>query len=367
MRAGLRLLAFPCALLVAASPSAGRQADPPSDAQLFAAWKKLSAEVRFEVVEWFSAEVQYVGTFQRELLEYVLRDPERDPFGWPELERAPVFDPKVHAPAQPIARKWLDADSSTAKRAREKIFASVPERRLESAWVYDHVSGEPRRVAALDDPERLFRNAVAGFPPWLDLAEALVERTLDDGSEREALAGFAHAYTDRSGNVYPGVTLYDAWASGTSIEMPDVDTLGIIHEVLDDWKSWKAPVTSQGPLYDKLTEIYVPARRHRGLRLALARTYLTGSAVLRDSYEGNLVRFHALWEKYASEPGKLAEALPESDAWADWLGAWVKEVDASPELLEAGRVRLATLDRDARTVRALLVRVMRELGALGGH
>ena len=45
--------------------------------------------------------------------------------------------------------------------------------------------------------------------------------------ERSALAAFGPAYTDRNGNVYPGVTLYDAWASGPEIEMPDVDVLGV--------------------------------------------------------------------------------------------------------------------------------------------
>jgi hypothetical protein len=42
-----------------------------------------------------------------------------------------------------------------------------------------------RRVVSADEPQRIFENALRGHPPKLDLAEALVERMLDDGSQKQ--------------------------------------------------------------------------------------------------------------------------------------------------------------------------------------
>ena len=136
----------------------------------------------------------------------------------------------THAPAQPIPRKSLAADSRRVKKKREEFFFRVPDRKLDSAWVYDYAARELRRTQELDDPDRIFRNGLAGFPPDLDLAEALVEMALDDGAEQDKARAFGHAYTDRTGNVFTGLTLYDAWASGSNMEMPDIDNLGILHD-----------------------------------------------------------------------------------------------------------------------------------------
>jgi signal transduction histidine kinase len=78
-----------------------------------------------------------------------------------------------------------------------------------------------RRVVRLRDPDdaaALFENALAGAPPDTDLVEAYVERALDDGAQQAALAAVAHAYTDRDGNVYEGLTLYDVDARDVARE-----------------------------------------------------------------------------------------------------------------------------------------------------
>ena len=144
--------------------------------------------------------------------------------------------------------------------------------RLDRGLGYDYATREVRHTRDVKDPERIFKNGLAGCAPDLDLCAALVERMLDDGSQQKTLAAFAHAYTDRDGRVYPGVTLYDAWSSGVEIEMPDVDTLGIVHTLLDDWKTWKAPVdaSQHDKLYAKIGELYRALHRLQGLRHALA-------------------------------------------------------------------------------------------------
>jgi hypothetical protein len=213
----------------------------------------------------------------------------------------------------------------------------------------------------------LFHNALAGFPPDLDLAVALIERALDDGKEQSALAAFAHAYTDRTGTVYPGITLYDALSSGLEIEMPDVDVLGVIHELSNDWKTWIAPVpdSQHRALYGKYGEHYAAAKQHRGLRTALATTFLSGTIALRDGYTGNRDRLHAWWDEHASTPEALAKELPSSAKWASFLEGWSKRIDDSADLTQRGIVRRATLDADAARVRQTVVLVLGEVGALG--
>jgi hypothetical protein len=342
---------------------------PVTDEAVRAAWDKLEDGDKKEIVEWFSAEAQYLDTFQNRLLAFALAKPERDMFQWPQLERSTWFDPETHAAVQPIPRKWVAAGSSTAKKLRERVFRKIPERRLDSAWVYDYTTREPRRVKDLEDPERLFANALAGFPPNLDYAEVLIERLLDDGSLKKELTVFAHAYTDRVGNAFAGVTLYDVWGATVEMEMPDIDCLGVVHELLDDWKTWKAPVSKQKSLYAKIETLYLPARNHRALRHALARSFLTGDAVLRDNYQLNLDLFHAVWEANNSTPSKLAEELPTPKDWAKWLEGWGKKTSGKPksvafERWQKGQGRKQTLISDSARVRATLVRIMREYGAL---
>jgi len=350
----------------AALQGAKKPARPPSDRAVTKAWRKLGPDGRQEIVDWFSAEVEFLDTFQMRLIRFALEDPERPPLLWPERESSRTYDAATHAPSQPIERKWLPEGSRVLKRFRVRVFKKIPERRLDSAWEYDYATRELRRVPgkSLDDVERIFQNALAGFPPNLDMAEALVERALDDGAQRRVLEAFAHAYTDRDGRAFRGVSLYDAWCSGFEMEMPDVDTLGVIHEVLDDWSTWKAPVRKQASLYDRIGELFADARRHRGLRHALARSYLTGDVVLRDNYQLNLDRLHALWDMNSSEPKTLAKRLPAAEDWEDWLDQTFSRINKDEALWAAGLGRRATLVADAARVRATLARVMREYGAL---
>jgi hypothetical protein len=327
---------------------------------VLAVWEKLEPDVRVEIVEWFRSEVVWLDTFQNKLLRFVLDDQPRDPGTWPIAEPAPCFDPATHAPAQPIPRKPLSESGAEVRKKREEFFYRVPERKLDSAWTYDYAARELRRTQRLDDPERIFRNALKGFPPDLDLAEALVEMALDDGAEQQCAAAFAHAYTDRLGNVFTGLTLYDAWASGSNMEMPDIDNLGVIHDLLDEWKKYKAPVPTgkQKRLYDEVGELFLAIHRQRGLRHALAMAFLTGYPALRDNYGANLERFHALWDTHESTPEKLRAALPAAKDWQSFLEKWIAKHDRSKALGEAGLKRRDALHNDGLWVRKTLVDIL---------
>jgi hypothetical protein len=248
---------------------------------------------------------------------------------------------------------------------RAEVSRTRPPRHLRRAWSYDWASGEPRRVPVKNDVERIFENALAGFAPDLDLAEVLVLAALDTGEQRVVLGAFDHAYTDRGGRVF-ALSLYEAWASGVEIEMPDVDILGIVHTVLEDWKRWVAPVPARKhkALYATLGELFASARRYRGLREALAALYLNARPVLWDGYGESLVRLHALWARDTSLPTRLSERLPaDPEVWTDFLATWAETCQAEPDLRAAGLAREAALSTDAARVRATLVRVLEQMGA----
>ena len=354
--------ALALACLATALPA---QTPEPTDERLREAWSYLLPEEREEVGEWFRAEVGYLDLYVNKMIAYVLAGQDRDRGMWPAPEPAPCFDPKEHCPAQPIARTPLRADSSELKRARKRMLPSADVDGLHRVWSYDWTTGDLVMSGDERDPEPLFENALQGYPPLLDLAEALVLRRLDDGAQRAALTAFAHTYTDRSGNVFVGITLYDAWASGAEIEMPDVDTLGLYHTLFDDWRSYVAPVppSRHEELYGKLGKAFVAAKHHRELREALAASYLRGSAVPRDAYQPNALAFNALWEEKAGVPEDLRADLPEADGWKAYLEA-LAERQKDRAFVAAGQNRMAWIDAERARVRATLVRVLDEFGAL---
>ena len=215
-------------LLVSAAP-AGAQ----DEGELRPAWKRLDGPARAEVARRFEAEVAELDTLQNRLLTRGLLLGPSDPALLPGDGPLPYYDPAVHAPGLPIERARLEPTLPRVKRVGQLFFARIPERRLAPSYRYDWGSGEIRRTRDPGDPERVFENALGGYAPGADLVEAIAERALDDGAERAALAAFGHAYTDREGGVFP-FTIYDAWSSGEEIEMPDIDNLGIAHDLLDE-------------------------------------------------------------------------------------------------------------------------------------
>lgn len=338
----------------------------PSDEDLRKAWDALSAEDKGEIAEWFRAESDYLKSTQNALIKYLLTTEERDRGTWPEFEPLPPYDPEVHAPKQPIARKWLAADSTKAQKAREQFAPDIDP--LKKAYIYNWATGEINRVADERDPELIFENALMGLPPKTDYAEALLMRLLDDGEKRALHAAFAHPYTDRTGNVFPGVTLYDAWGSGSQMEMPDVDVLGIVHELLDEWKKWTAPVpdTQHKKLYGEVGDLWTEAYQHRSLREAFATSFLRGKALPANSYASMTLAFNAKWEEHSSDPHKLLDELPEPKKWEKYTKDLTGDIAKSSKkkYRDAGQVRLDYLEYERYKVKATLVWVMTQYGAL---
>jgi len=339
-------------------PLAERQQDKISDASDVV--QGLSEELAIELSEQLRLEASWSGDFRAGLQAYLLKRPPRDPGAWPMQEPAPTYDPRKHCPAQPIPRRRLKGDDPKALTALERFKSVNGTPGVRPGWVYDYASRGLRRIPGWDSPKRLLTNALYGSPPDQDLAIAILELHLDSGELQATFRSFSHAYADRKGVVFPGVTLYDAWASGSKMEMPDVECLGIVHDLLGDWKTWKAPVRKQESLYEKIGELFFPARQHRGLRHSLAVAYLAGAPEDLGGYSSNHLQLHALWEECASTPPKLTPRLPSAGAWRDFLEDWGDNVAKDGALQAKARNRSASLAQSALSTQELVLRILRE-------
>ena len=329
------------------------------------AWSTIEKKKRQRktFVKSFLAAVEELDTPQMERIRALAGqavEPEEP--GDPEY-----FDPKVHARKEPVRRKVLKAKDDKLQSALRALGKNgVGEPRL--PYEYDWRSSSIVQVADPEDPELLFHNALAGLPPGFALARAEALRQLDTGLEPELMGAFGHTYTDREGKVYPGITLYDAWGSGLDMEMPDVDTLGLVHTLLDDWDTWEAPVQGheQEPLYRTIGKEYARARAYREPREVAVECLLRADPPARkgydlSSYHGN---FHALWALHGNDPVAMGATWPNADGWRDYIDPFVKRCKTEPKVWDPGIERKKALEASEKPLREALIQALREAGAL---
>lgn len=354
-------------LLAACALCAASLAQAPADeARMRGMWAKLAPADKAEVAEWFAHEVRSLQNVQTDIVRKALETQERDPGLWPRAAEPPVYDPKRHAPAQPIPRKVLDPQDPKALREQKRLLSWRAGAPIDAAYRYDWGRREIVSDGRGKDPERVFAMGVQGLGPDVDLVIALSALALDGGGQQAALAAFSHAYTDREGTVYPGITLYDAWCSGAELEMPDVDSLGIVHDVFNDWKSYKAPVraSQHDALYARIESAFVPARSYRALREAVAEVSVRAKPPLDQGYSVHLDRLHALWEHFGRDRAVVAEALPKKAEDVNaFLTDWTEKAERTSSIIDAGRERRRQLELSEAEVSRTLARVLQDYRA----
>ena len=333
---------------------------------LFAAWKALGETERSDTVEWFTAEADNRRDARTALEQSVLRRYAGRRFDWPEAGATPpLYDPTVHTPGLVIERTFVPADSPTHRRTYEDLVGERNDRAIRPAFRYDWGRGTVVKLGAWDDPERVAHNAAHGFGPYADLVEAIVEMEVDGGALRAEAAAFGHAYADRAGNAFSTITIYDAWSSGDEIEMPDVECLGILHDVEDDWRSFVSPVpdSQHRRLYDRIGGHYKRLHAYRTLRTAIARAFLDAEPELPKGYETGVMRLHGFWMIQESDPRKMGEDLPTVEGYTDWFVERGAQADETREIVEGARTRMANLKESRAWARQTFERILEEYGA----
>ena len=143
------------ALVVPREPSGAE-----ADARARRAFEALSTNEQLDLLEWFTVECEKLGTFQGTLIRYVLDGEERDPSTWPGLQAPTWYDPKTHAPGQPIPRKPLAPDAPEVVAVRDQILCAPGARHLDSGWMVDYAARGLVRLPHQKDARRVFENGL---------------------------------------------------------------------------------------------------------------------------------------------------------------------------------------------------------------
>ncbi|MDA0375357.1 MAG: hypothetical protein O2865_16360 [Planctomycetota bacterium] len=240
----------------------------------------------------------------------------------------PIHDPARYAKAEHEAGR---APSRTVIAATETAHQAVNQRFARPAFLpdliaevrYDWGIGQVVRGPALGYDE-LFANALHGYAPGTDHVVARVLAALDqDDEQRKLAAWFGHAYCDLEARAFPPVTFYDAWYSGRTVDVPDVDAIPFAWEILG-WKRYRSPLS--GPprdrLYDAIRDAALRQRVHRTQCEAAAAAAVCAEPRMDPMYALLVPRFHFLWQDVDDDLDALVDRLQSKDR-----GALLEEVD----------------------------------------
>ena len=341
--------------------SHGEEFVPPiASGQLWNLWNRLTPKERSRALESFRKRIAATQTPQLELLRKLNASASEIP-----LQKAAAhYSASEHAPGDPIPRYQLASDSARVRAARQAFFPEPDPREEIVVYGYAWGTAQVLRLRQELSDEEQFTNAANGYAPGLDLARARALKALDGGHLRALQVAFEHAYTDREGGVYPGISLYQAWRSRKQMEMPDVDNLGIYHDLTGDWSSYVAPIDGSlhAELYGIIESFFQRILSYRELRVALAQCLLEGEP-LNGQFSGPRTNLHAFWAELGADPERARAVLPGETGAAEWLALRLERDRADPKLWEAGEKRRKYLEQDANRVRSVMQKALEE--ALG--
>ena len=280
------------------------------------------------------------------------------------FEGLPVHDPAKWCPGAEIVRTPSSPESAAYRAARSAFPQQGPLGTLHKTWGYDWGRSKIvryRKETWVD----AFENLWNGWPPDVDLAIAAVCARLDAeaGSEVRRLGHwFEHAYCDREGRIYPDITLYEAWASGRQVEVPDVDSVAFAHLVLGD-RSVRTPVVgaTRTRVYEAIRAGASAWRRHKTTVLAASLAIATSRApglastnAERSTASGQtpdevidslLPRFHWLWIHTGGDLEQIAKKTVGRDR-----RALIRSLD---DAVLADSAEMAKRDRAGRELQIL--------------
>lgn len=355
MIAGAPLLLLP--LLAPQDPPA-QEAPPPAAETLLDRYLRLDRDRRNTVVRNIERRLlrvnddvlQRIAGFERGLASYEAR-------GEPTFFRTADYAPVA------TTRRLIRAGSAAHGKATAGMAPLLFLPDLQACVVYDWGAGKAVRVADGLDDDRRFQNYVRGYPPGADHAVARILAALDhDPGQRKLASYFGHLYADRNGGVYEDVTLFDAWHSGTVVEVPDTDAIAYAREILLT-RSFTSPIPPdrrRERLYRKIRAGFGDHREYRSLRLAAAAAFVVATPRFEPTYEPLVRRCRWLWMQCDYDVERFGKRLAETGDRAEFLAAIDRAIASSPEVVDG--------ERDVMQARADFLRTLadRELTAQGG-
>ena len=313
----------------------------PTDRELIASFAQLPQASRQQVLEEIAERVSMHADLpaQRRILamaEGIGRPRSKPPAQW--------YDPDVYAPVA-ARRRVITEDSYRHRRVRAqfpKVATGLPET---PEWRYDWGSGRIVRPDVEPDDRSRFANLLAGRPPGADAAVAAILQLLDsDGTEREIADWLGHLYADRNGGVFADITLYEAWASGQTVEVPDVDAIAFAREILQT-NCFVSPIPEgrrRNRLYQQIADAVARHRQYRTLREAAAASFVAADPDIEPTYQPLVLRMHLLWPLCNFDPNSVERSLA-SGTRSELLEALDSRLLESSEAADAFKQQLADL------------------------
>lgn len=221
----------------------------------------------------------------KQLLE--LRDQAREELKVVPRPSPKYYDPEVWAPGL-YRRRFADPEDSGTSMVTGMYRPWESKPPFMARIEYDF--GDDVGLDSGVDPslQDALWDLLYGYPPGADVLVAYLAMKWDFDEGMDPYARhFSHLYCDLSGNAYREVTLYDALASGESMDMPDVDVIPYARLILKD-KSFKSPIPPNARrerLYEKIKNGFLEFFRHRTWIEAAANLYVNPEAEIRPEHE----------------------------------------------------------------------------------
>ena len=199
-------------------------------------------------------------------------------------------------------------------------------------------------------------------PAGSDAATAAILQHLDsDGTERDVAAWFGHLYADRNGRVFADVTLYEAWYSNKTVEVPDIDAIAFARKILRT-RSFVSPIPAgsrRDRLYRQISRAFAEHRQYRTLREAAAASFVAAEPPLESTYRSLIPRMHLLWSICNFDIGAVERRLAAGDR-SELLQDLDARLEASAE--PADQLRQQLLDLASATRSAAIAELAKARG-----
>jgi hypothetical protein len=260
-------------------------------------------------------------------------------------------DEKIYAPVAPT-RQRIQPGQPLHQKTQQSMPPVLPLQGVAATLVYDWATGRACAAPAQPSAQARFQSLLDGYVPGSDRAAvALLSWIDDDGGQRKVADWFGHLYADRMGRVFVGITLYDAWASGQTVEVPDVDAIAFARHVVGT-HSFVSPIPDgrrRDRLYRQIREAFAAYREYRTLREGLALAFLHETPRLPPVYQPLLPRLHHLWGGTGYDVPRVARIVG-SKSRRELLEALDAELKQDVSFRDAARNELQEMGRAVRTI-----------------
>lgn len=267
------------------------------------------------------------------------------------------FDPQEWTNGVAPPRYVIPHDDPRHRDVRSAMPAIVVLPELARSVRYDWRTGALVKAAPIGWRER-FSNLVHGYPPAADAAYARVLAGLDHDPEQRKLADyFEHTYADRSGGVYAGVTLFEAWYAGDTIEMPDVDAIAYAVKLRGD-RSFQSPIPGdhrRDRLYEFIKRSALSHRKYRTMLEAAAAAFVRAEPDMDPMYARLAPRFHYLFATHEDDLDRVRGALAKLGSRDALIESVDSTVVADPQAMDRRERRKEELAAMEQKIRALAI------------